>query len=144
MTAAERAELMTWITPTQLALFNSMHVADQRHGIDVVEWLRAAEVPEGDVLLAGLLHDSGKGRTGVWPRVAWALGDHYGRWIWRLAGAMPGFSRDLERLRTHAQASAGLAEEAGCPVRTVELIRFQDSPRDPEFGELLHLADEAN
>jgi hypothetical protein len=26
----------------------------------------------------------------------------------------------------------------------VELIRYQDAPIDPEFGELLRLADEAN
>jgi hypothetical protein len=33
---------------------------------------------------------------------------------------------------------------AGCPARTIELIRFQDALVDPEFGELLRLADEAN
>jgi len=57
---------------------------------------------------------------------------------------LPGFARDLERLRTHAQSSAELATAAGCPARTVELIRYQGAPRDPEFGELLRLADEAN
>jgi hypothetical protein len=48
------------------------------------------------------------------------------------------------RLRTHAETSAGFAAAAGCPARTVELIRFQEAPIDPEFGELLRLADEAN
>jgi hypothetical protein len=33
---------------------------------------------------------------------------------------------------------------AGCSPRTVELIRNQDAPLDPDFGELLRLADEAN
>jgi hypothetical protein len=37
-----------------------------------------------------------------------------------------------------------MAEAAGCSPRTVALIRDQDAPRDPEFGELLRLADEAN
>ena len=141
---AERAELATWITPTQLALFASMHLADQRHGLDVVAWLRADGVESADALLAGLLHDAGKGSTGVWPRVAYALGDHYGQWIWRVAAVLPGFGRDLERLRTHAETSAELAAAAGCPVRTVELIRNQEAPRDPEFGARLRLADEAN
>ena len=50
----------------------------------------------------------------------------------------------LERLRTHAETSAALAAAAGCSPRTVELIRHQDAPTDPEFGELLRLADEAN
>ena len=33
---------------------------------------------------------------------------------------------------------------AGCSPRTVELIRWQDAPRDPEAGERLRLADEAS
>jgi hypothetical protein len=140
----ERAELATWTTPAQLTLFDSMHVADRRHGLDVVASLRAENVSERDVLLAGLLHDAGKGQTGVWPRVAYALGEHYGHWIWRVAALVPGFARDLERLRTHPQTSAELAAAAGCPARTVDLIRYQEAPRDPQFGEILRLADEAN
>jgi hypothetical protein len=141
---AERSELATWISPTQLALFESMHAADRRHGLDVVAWLRAAGVTSPEALLAGLLHDAGKGRTGVWPRVAFALGDRYGHWIWRLAAVVPGFGPALARLRTHAGISAGLAATAGCSDRTVQLIRYQEAPVDPEFGELLRLADEAN
>ena len=121
-----------------------MHVADQRHGIDVVASMRASDVVSCDALLAGLVHDAGKGQTGVWPRVAYALWDHYGRWIWRIASMAPGLGTDLERLRSHSQTSAELAAAAGCSARTVELIRFQELPRDPEFGELLRLADEAN
>lgn len=140
----ERAALAIWITPAQLALFDSMHVADRRHGLDVVASLRTQRVVEPDVLLAGLLHDAGKGDTGVWPRVAYALASAYGAWILRVARQLPGFRAALERLRTHAETSAGLAAAAGCPSRTVELIRFQDAPIDAEFGELLRLADEAN
>jgi hypothetical protein len=141
---AERAALATWITPAQLALFDSMHVADRRHGLDVVASLRAERVTEPDVLLAGLLHDAGKGDTGVWPRVAYSLARPYGQWIVGLARRLPGFGAALERLRAHAERSAELAATAGCPARTVELIRYQDAPIDPEFGELLRLADEAN
>ena len=57
---------------------------------------------------------------------------------------LPGFGPALERLRTHADTSAALAAAAGCSARTVELIRDQDAPTDPEYGELLRLADEAN
>jgi hypothetical protein len=91
-----------------------------------------------------LLHDAGKGDTGVWPRVAYSLGQAYGRRIWRVAGLWPGMSATLTRLHEHAERSAVLAEQAGCSDRTVGLIRYQDDPRDPEFGELLRLADEAN
>jgi hypothetical protein len=125
-------------------MFDSMHVADRRHGLDVVASLRAEGVVEPDLLLAGLLHDAGKGDTGVWPRVAYSLGQRYGAWIPSTAAHLPGFGPALERLRTHAQTSAALAAAAGCSRRTVELIRNQDAPLDPEFGELLKLADEAN
>jgi hypothetical protein len=121
-----------------------MHVADQRHGLDVVAALRREGVSEPDVLLAGLLHDAGKGHVGLWPRVVLSLGQAHGAWVWRIAGSLPGFAHALERLRDHPAESARLAAAAGCSDRTVALIRHQDAPRDPQFGELLRLADEAN
>jgi hypothetical protein len=136
--------LAAWISPKQLELFDSMHLADRRHGLDVVASLRLDGVEEGDPLVAGLLHDAGKGATGVWPRVAYSLGQRYGTWIWRVAALLPGFGPALERLQRHAETSAVLAARAGCSARTVELIRHQDAPTDPDFGELLRLADEAN
>ena len=140
----ERAALGAWVTPAQLALFDSMHVADRRHGLDVVATLRSGGVGDPDVLVAGLLHDAAKGQTGALPRVAHALGQAWGDWVVMLAGAVPGMRPALERLRTHAEESARLAEAAGCTPRTVELIRWQEAPRDPVFGERLRLADEAN
>jgi len=140
----ERAGLATWITPPQLALFDEMHVADRRHGLDVVATLRTEGVTEPDVLLAGLLHDAGKGRTGLWPRVAYSLGARHGTWIWRSVSVVPGFHPAIDSLRAHPETSATLAAAVGCSARTVELIRHQDAPDDPEFGELLRLADEAN
>ena len=144
VTPEERAALATWIAPAQLDLFDAMHVADRRHGLDVVASLRAEGVTEPDLLVAGLLHDAGKGDTGVWPRVAYSLGTRYGDRVTRVAALLPGFRPSLERLRTHAETSAAMAAAAGCSPRTVELIRNQDDPLDAEFGELLRLADEAN
>jgi len=140
----ERAALVAWTTPAQRALFDSMHVADRRHGLDVVSSLRGDGVDDRDVLLAGLLHDAGKGNTGVLPRVAYSLGQRYGPLIWRAASIVPGWADAIARLKTHARASATLAAAAGCSERTVDLIRQQDAPTDPEYGELLRLADEAN
>jgi hypothetical protein len=101
-------------------------------------------VSDLDVLVAGLLHDAGKGRTvRVWHRVAWSLGERYGPWVPSAASRLPGFARPLHRLRDHAEISARLAAEAGCSSRTVELIRHQAEPRDPEYGRLFKLADEA-
>lgn len=142
--ADERAGLVDWLTPAQLALFDSMHVADRRHGLDVVRTLRARGIDDPDVLHAGLLHDAGKGQTGVWPRVAYALGQAYGHWVWRIARLIPGWRAALARLEDHAEASARLAQEAGSSPRTVELIRNQDAPLDDAAGRALQLADEAN
>lgn len=142
--ADERAALTGWVTPEQLVLFDSMHVADRRHGLDVVATLRSQGMTDDEVLLAGLLHDAGKGRTGVWPRVAYALGQAYGTWVWRVAGIVPPMRRALDRLLAHAETSARLAERAGASPRTVDLIRHQEAPIDPDAGRLLKLADEAN
>jgi hypothetical protein len=144
VTPGERAALVAWTSPAQLALFDSMHVADRRHGLDVVSSLRHDGVQDVDVLLAGLLHDAGKGDTGVGPRVAYSLGQRYGPLAWRAASVVPGWADALARLKTHARASATLATAAGCSQRTVDLIREQDAPTDPEYGELFRLADEAN
>jgi hypothetical protein len=141
---SERAELATWLSPAQLALFDAMPVADRRHGLDVVRTVRASGATDADLLIAGLLHDAGKGRAvGLWPRVAWSLGERYGPWVWRVAGVLPGFAVALDRMRGHAQRSAELAQQAGCSARTVDLIRHQAEPADSE-GAVLQLADEAN
>jgi len=140
----EREGLATWLTPDQLAVFDSMHVADQRHGLDVAASLRATGPPDPELLLAGLLHDAGKGDVGVWPRVAFALGQRYGSWVWRIAAVVPGWRASIGRLHNHAEASAKLAAAAGCSIRTVALIRHQDAPEERDAGERLRLADEAN
>ena len=141
---AERDELVAWLRPSELVLFDAMHVADRRHGLEVVAHLRDGGMTERDVLVAGLLHDCAKGDTGLGPRVGYSLGTRYGTWIWRLASVVPGWRTPIERLRAHADASAELARAAGCSERTVELIRHQEQPVDPDAGERLRLADEAS
>ena len=141
---SERRDLAGWLSATEIRLFDAMHVADRRHGLDVVARLRASGVTDGEILVAGLLHDCAKGDTGVLPRIAYSLGQRYGAWIWRVAGLVPGWRVTLERLRVHAEASAALAAAAGCSPRTVELIRHQDDPIDPVACEQLRLADEAS
>lgn len=140
---SERAALESWLSPRQLALFDRMHVADRRHGLDVVATLRSHGATDRDLLLAGLLHDAGKGRVGVRARIAWSLGEAFGRWVLRLSARRFGLAADLATLEAHAERSAVLAAEAGCPRRTVALIRAQDDPGD-DLGRLLLYADEAN
>lgn len=144
VTPHERDAVSAWLTPTQLALFDAMHLADRRHGLDVVAALRAGGTDDPEILLAGLLHDAGKGDAGLVARVVHSLGQIGPSWIAALVSWWPGMRASLDRLRDHAARSAGLAGDAGCSPRTVELIRWQDAPRDPDAGERLRLADEAS
>ena len=141
----ERDALARTIDPAQLDLFDSMHVADQRHGLDVMAALRAdGAADDPQLLLAGLFHDAAKGPTvGLLHRVSWSLGERFGGWVWTACRILPGFGVAHERLRDHAQASADLALRAGCAPRTAALIRAQQSPVD-EPGSRLLRADEAH
>lgn len=142
--ASDRAELANWLNPGELALFDGQPAGDKRHGLDVVASLRAAGATDRDLLVAGVLHDCGKGPSIRLPhRVAWSLGQHYGAWIWRVCNHLPTFRTGLAGLRDHATRSAELAARAGCGARTVELIRNQETPTD-DAGRLLLAADEAN
>ena len=145
VTPAEAAELRAWLEPAQLALFDSMHRADQRHGLDVVSRLRDEGYEDRELLLAALLHDSSKGPdTHLLHRVAWSLGERYGEGVTVTLARFPGFGAAFERLRSHADDSARLAKEAGCSERTAELIRQQAAPTDPVAGAALKVADEAS
>ena len=127
-----------------MALFDGMSAPDRRHGLDVVAELRSAGGAELDLLVAGLLHDCGKGRhVRLVHRVAWSLGCRYGAWIWRASSHLPTFRAGLAALRDHATRSAELAAAAGCTARTIELILNQEAPTD-DAGRLLLAADEAN
>jgi hypothetical protein len=140
----ERRVLAAWATAAELELFDSMHIADRRHGLDVVAWLRRSGVTDRDVLAAGLLHDCAKGDTGAGPRIAWSLGEAIGPWVPALAARIPGWRAPLDRLRTHAESSAELCARAGLPPFAVALVRNQAAPVDPRWGALFHAADEAS
>lgn len=143
---AERRALGAWLSREQLRLFDAMHPADQRHGLDVVATLRrTGHGDDRELLLAGLLHDAAKGPTvGLWHRVAWSLGEHYGPRVEGALARLPGFRAPFARLRHHAERSAELALAAGCSPRTAALIHDQSQPSDPISGEALRLADEAS
>lgn len=144
VSTAERDSLRTWLTPAQLELFDSMHRADQRHGLDVVESLRRSAYTVPDLLIAGLLHDAGKGHElHLWHRIGWSLAYRHPA-LEPLIGRLPTFNKALATLREHADVSADLALAAGCSQRTADLIRDQAEPTDMELGTALLLADEAS
>lgn len=139
----ERRSLAAWMTPRELALFDAMHIADRRHGLDVAAYLRRAGVTDRDVLAAGVLHDCAKGDTGIGPRIAWSLVEAVGPWVPALAGHLPGWNTALDRLRDHAEASAVVCEQVGLAPHAVALVRAQAAPGDLPFGAVFHAADEA-
>jgi hypothetical protein len=143
VSAEERAELGRTLTPAQAALFAAMPRADQRHGLDVASALRRAGFGQDhDLIVAGLLHDAGKGPTvGLWHRITWSLGQRYGFGIVDVAARLPGARPVFDRLRNHARLSAELARDAGASERTVDLIGEQADPQDPA-ARVLQLADE--
>ncbi|HUR16612.1 MAG TPA: hypothetical protein VMZ33_04965 [Candidatus Limnocylindrales bacterium] len=141
---AERDALRSWLTVAQLELFDSMHRADQRHGLDVVESLRRSGHAEPDLLIAGLLHDAGKGRDlHLWHRIGWSISYRH-RALEPIIGRLPTFGKAFKVQRAHADVSAELAVAAGCSERTADLIRHQSEPTDLELGTALMLADEAS
>jgi hypothetical protein len=143
--SAEREALRSWLTQDQLSLFDSMHRADRRHGLDVVSALKRGGHVDPDLLLAGLLHDCGKGRSlHVWHRVAWSLGERYGKRLRRTFERLPTFRTAFATIAAHADRSAELALAAGCSERAADLIRHQAAPVDDELGVALQLADEAS
>jgi hypothetical protein len=142
---AEHDGLRTWLTESQLELFDEMHRADRRHGLDVVAALRRAGHDDPDLLVAGLLHDCGKGRSlHVWHRIGWSLSEHYGERVRHMQLRLPTFKAAFATLEAHADKSAEMAIAAGCSERTAELIRHQAEPQDEELGVALRLADEAS
>ena len=139
----EHRMLAAWTTPAELALFDAQHVADRRHGLDVVAYLRRAGVSDRDVLAAGLLHDCAKGDTGAGPRIAWSLGEKLGPAVLAPARLVPGWPAAIERLRVHADASADALAGIGLAPGAVELVRQQADPAGLPFGDVFKAADEA-
>ena len=92
---ASATALATWLTPPRSsALFDAMHVADRRHGLDVVATLRARRAQaDADLLLAGLLHDAGKGDTGCGRALPIRSGRRTGRGSGASPALLPGCPR---------------------------------------------------
>jgi hypothetical protein len=145
VSTAERKALAGWLSAAQLDLFDSMHRADQRHGLDVVAALKLSGHDKPELLLAGLLHDCGKGRRlRVWHRICWSLAERYGSRVQRTAMLVPGFRSAFATIEAHAERSAELALAAGVGPLTADLIRNQAEPTDEVLGRALLLADQAN
>jgi putative nucleotidyltransferase with HDIG domain len=127
-------------------LFESMKARDQRHSLDVYALLKEQGRKDKDLLMAGLLHDVGKGRLAganirIWHRVAYVVLGASAPWLLR---RVANGRRGLAALHQHADRGAVVAEALGAQPRVVELIRrhHEEDPYDESLRNL-RLADEA-
>jgi hypothetical protein len=140
-----RDEAFELLREPQRALFASMTPRDQQHCLAVYERLQSQGERDGDLLVAALLHDCGKGQVALWQRVTYVvLAATAPRALDGLArpGDGPSSREALYRLRHHPEIGARLATEAGCSPVTVALIR-EDAGAPREQLAALHAADEA-
>jgi hypothetical protein len=103
-------------------LYRSMTPRDQQHCLAVYAQLRENNAEDRDLLVAGMLHDCGKGKITVWHRVAFVLLDSMAPSLLRRAVAHRPESA-LYRCVHHAELGAQLARTAGSSPAVVGLIR---------------------
>jgi hypothetical protein len=144
----EEALVRRTLPPGGVALFESMPVADRRHGLDVAKMLLSAGHDDADLLGAALLHDAAKGdRMRLGHRVAGVLLEVLAPSVLRrLANADPASWRHPFHLYLHHEPmSAELATTAGCPDRLADLIRGAAATEDDaRLLRALRTADDAS
>ena len=143
---SERSEAEQLLGPRLWALFESMSKRDQRHCLDVYRTLKEQAHTDPDLLIAALLHDSGKAalagvKVKLWHRVAYVLLAAGAPWaLRRLARGRSG----LAALDQHAERGALVAEALGASRAVVELIHTHEDvgPVD-ERQRLLRIVDDS-
>lgn len=129
-------------------LFYGMHLADQRHSVEVARTLlaRGEELPSQVYRLA-LLHDIGKQRIDfrlwervlvvLWPRPSLDLPDE---------PLLPGTKRAWQLRRWHPEYGARLLEALPAPDQElIELVRLTEVvPPPSQVLALFHWADDRN
>lgn len=120
----EVAVLKARLNLEQQRLFFGMDPLGRRHCLNVYHTLAGGGYDDPDLLRAALLHDVGKGRMGVLPRVARVLLQTIAP---PLLDRLARRSSGLGALVHHAQRGAALVEATGAPKATVEIIRGHET-----------------
>jgi hypothetical protein len=117
---------------------------DQRHSLTVFRALRDRGCQDRDLLVAALLHDSGKGGGrvpfAIRPAVVLLRALAPGALIWMARSSSPWFRRPFYFASRHAEIGAGLATQAGLSERVAQLIRTHHQPDGPAAE--LHAVDD--
>jgi UTP:GlnB (protein PII) uridylyltransferase len=144
VTGDERTGAYRYLSERERALFETMTVRDQQHGIVVCARVRAAASGDDRALFAAaLLHDCGKGRVMLWQRVAHVVLGATAPGLERRIASEHGFGsrRAFWRLIHHPRLGAELAAAAGADPDVVRMIRDQDAPQADTRLALLQAAD---
>jgi len=151
----ETEMLLPHLPPSQIVLFRQMQPSEQTHAYQILERLKAAGQTDPDLLAAALLHDIGKVLypLSILERVVVVLGKRFfGRSAKRWSEGTPNrLRRPFVVAAHHPGWGADLAEKAGAPSRTVDLIRRHQDPISTNPGShterllaALQEADDAN
>ena len=122
---AEQRAVRELLEPAELQLFASLQGRERRHALDVLTWLRANASPSGELLVAALLHNTGKGALHAHERILHVLLLQFApRLHERLADRAGGrLGRALAALRDHPERGALRLAASGCSPRVCELVR---------------------
>ena len=142
----QRADAYRYLNGPQQAIFESMMLRDQQHGIEVYRRVRVVTATDDRALFAAaLLHDCGKGRIALWQRVAYVLlGVIAPRLRARVASEQgSAWRRAFWRLLHHPRLGAEMVARTAADLDTIRMIREQDAAAPDQWLALLQAADDA-
>jgi len=120
------------LPPGAQKLFRKMSLPDQRHSIAVMRTLRRRGHAEPELLAAALLHDVGKSAAWLTPvhRALIVLSRRLAppALAWLTRGEPRGWRKPFIIHLRHPDLGAQWAEQAGCSLLTVRLIRRHQEP----------------
>jgi len=144
--AVDYALAREWLSPALQVLFERQHPRDIVHTASTARWLLARSHRDPDLIIAALLHDTGKGQQRKRDRVAFVL---VGWFRLQRRAASPSSRFEMRRAAyrsvVHSAVGADQLRATGAPARVVELVRKHHAKAGNDaMLALLQLADAAN